>query len=314
MSRIDRALRIREGGTGAGPTDPPDANASGASPLHQYDREERIAVIQRDAREETQRHVREEPAVEAIEPRQAPIRPVRPIRRARRTDPSADEDRKARLVTGNPSSVSVEQYRKLAAVLHEAQMESGLKSVIITSALPGEGKTLTAVNLALTLAESYERRVLLIDADLRGPSLHHALDISNERGLGDALRDGQEPNFVEVTTELTALCAGTPGPTPLASLTSRRMGEIVEHCESRFDWVLIDTPPVGVLPDAQVLTRLVGAVLFVVGAGSTPAVTVERAIAELGGPDAIFGIVLNRVEERRIPDASYYGRYLSPSK
>ena len=314
MSRIDRALRIREGGAGTTPTDPPDRDGGDASSLHQYDREERIAVIQRDVREETERDVREEPAVEVAEPRQAPSRPVRPIRRTRRPAPSVDEDRKARLVTGNSNSVSVEQYRKLAAVLHDAQVENGLKSVIITSALPGEGKTLTAVNLALTLAESYERRVLLIDADLRGPSLHHALDISSERGLGDALRDGQEPNFVEVTAGLTALGAGTPGPTPLASLTSKRMGEIIQQCESRFDWVLIDTPPVGVLPDAQVLTRLVGAVLFVVGAGSTPAVTVERAIAELGGPDAIFGVVLNRVDERRIPDADYYGRYLSPSK
>ena len=79
--------------------------------------------------------------------------------------------------------------------------------------------------------------------------------------------------------------------------------------------MLIDTPPVGVLPDAQVLARLAGAVLFVVGAGSTPAETVERSIAELGGPDAIFGVVLNRVEERRIPDADYYGRYqAAPSK
>ena len=73
--------------------------------------------------------------------------------------------------------------------------------------------------------------------------------------------------------------------------------------------MLIDTPPIGVLPDAQVLVRLAGAVLFVVGAGTTPAATVERAIAELGGPDAIFGVLLNRVDERRIPSASYYGHY-----
>jgi capsular exopolysaccharide synthesis family protein len=314
MSRIDRALRIREGGAGATPTDPPDAPAGDASSLHQYDREERIAVIQREVREEVQHDFQEETAAEVVEHREPTIRPARLKRHIRRTDPSADEDRRARLVTGNSSSVSVEQYRKLAAVLHDAQVESGLKSVIITSALPGEGKTLTAVNLALTLTESYERRVLLIDADLRGPSLHHALDLANERGLGDALRDGHEPHFVEAASGLSVLVAGRPGPTPLAGLTSRRMGEILEYCESRFDWVLIDTPPVGVLPDAQVLTRLVGAVLFVVGAGSTPAATVERAIAELGGPDSVFGIVMNRVDERRIPDADYYGRYMTSSK
>ena len=87
------------------------------------------------------------------------------------------------------------------------------------------------------------------------------------------------------------------------------MAEVLEECAARFDWVLIDTPPVGVLPDAQVLARLVGEVILVIGAGSTPAAAVERAIAELGGPDAISGTVLNRVEERRIPDAGYYGQY-----
>jgi len=184
MSRIDRALRIREGGTGAGPTDSPDAKAGDAPSLQQYDREERIAVIQRE--------VREEPAVEVVEQRKPTSRPVRSTRPSRPVNAAADEDRKARLVTGNSSGVSIEQYRKLAAVLHDEQVESGLKSVMITSALPGEGKTLTAVNLALTLTESYERRVLLIDADLRGPSLHHALNLSNGRGLSDALQDGQE--------------------------------------------------------------------------------------------------------------------------
>ena len=83
----------------------------------------------------------------------------------------------------------------------------------------------------------------------------------------------------------------------------------MEELTARFDWVLLDASPVGVLPDAQVLARVVGGVILVIGAGSTPAAAVERAIAELGGPDAILGTVLNRIEERRIPDVSYYGKY-----
>ena len=306
MSRIDRALRIREGGTAALPTDPPDAQAGDTAPLQQYDREERIAVIQRD--------VREEPA-EVVEERPTASRRAGSTRPSPRVNASIDEEHRSRLVTATSSNVSIEQYRRLAAALHEEQVGSKLKSVMITSALPGEGKTLTALNLALTLTESYQRRVLLIDADLRGPSLHHALSLSNDRGLSDALADGQELSFVDVSSSLSVLCAGTPGPTPLAGLTSRRMEEILEQCAARFDWVLIDTPPVGVLTDAQVLARLAGAVLFVIGAGSTPAATVERSIAELGGPDAIFGLVLNRVDEHRIPDADYYDRYQPvPSK
>jgi len=195
-------------------------------------------------------------------------------------------------------------------VLHEDQVQRQLKTVMITSALPQEGKTLTLVNLALTLSESYARRVLVIDADLRWPGVHTVLDIPNDRGLSEALRDGQhELPFVEVSSHLSALTAGKPGPSPLAGLTSNRMGEVIEACAARFDWVLIDTSPVGVLPDAQVLARLVGAVILVIGAGSTPAAAVERAVAELGGPDSIIGTVLNRVEERRIPEANYYGQY-----
>jgi Mrp family chromosome partitioning ATPase len=87
------------------------------------------------------------------------------------------------------------------------------------------------------------------------------------------------------------------------------MGDVLVECAKHFDWVLIDTSPIGVLPDAQVLARFTGAVIFVIAAGSTPAATVERAFAELGGPDAIFGTVLNRVEDRRVPEVDYYGHY-----
>ena len=220
-----------------------------------------------------------------------------------------DADVQARLVTAATSTVSLEQYRRLATVLHEEQVRRQLKTVMITSALPQEGKTLTIVNLALTLSESYARRVLVIDADLRWPGVHTVLDIPNDRGLSEALRDGQqELSFVEVSSRLSVLTAGKPGPTPLAGLTSSRMAEVIETCAGRFDWVLIDTSPVGVLPDAQVLARLVGAVILVIGAGSTPAAAVERAIAEIG-PDSILGTVLNRVDERRVPQAGYYGKY-----
>jgi capsular exopolysaccharide synthesis family protein len=180
---------------------------------------------------------------------------------------------------------------------------------MITSAVPHEGKTLTVVNLALTLSESYARRVLVIDADLRWPCVHTVLGIQNERGLSETLRDGRhEIPFTEVSSHLSALTAGHPGPTPLAGLTSERMGEVIQECAARFDWVLIDTSPVGVLPDAHVLARLAGGVLFVIAAGSTPATAVERAIGELG-PDSIIGTVLNRVDERRIPEAGYYSKY-----
>ena len=294
------------------PTEPRDRHADGAS-LRQYDREERHT----EPHSEPRIHDDAEPA-EAGHRRAEAVRWPRPDvasrpSPARRAKFAVDSERRARLVSETSSAASIEQYRKLAAVLHEEQVRSQLKTVIVTSALPSEGKTLTVVNLALTLSESYGRRVLVVDADLRGPSLHDALNIANNRGLSEALTDDQPVSLVPVSSELAVLTAGTPGPAPLAGLASERMAQVLEECASGFDWVLIDTPPVGVLSDAQVLARLAGAVIFVVAAGVTPAETVERAIAELGGPDAIFGVVLNRVEDRRIPSAGYYRHYQAPS-
>jgi succinoglycan biosynthesis transport protein ExoP len=85
---------------------------------------------------------------------------------------------------------------------------------------------------------------------------------------------------------------------------------LLEECARRFDWVLLDTPPVGVLPDAQLLARLAGAVILVIGANSTPAALIERAVAELG-PECIIGTVLNRVGTHVISEAGYVDRYHS---
>jgi capsular exopolysaccharide synthesis family protein len=220
-------------------------------------------------------------------------------------------DAAERLVTISSSAISVEQYRRLAATLHDVQVSNGLKTVMLTSSVPNEGKTLTSVNLAFTLSDSYARRVLVIDADLRCPCLHSLLGLSNARGLSEVLADGRlDLPFIEVSERLSVLTAGRPGPAPLAGLSSPRMRALLEECARRFDWVLVDTPPVGVLPDAQLIARLAGAVVLVIGAGSTPAALVERAVAELG-PECIIGTVLNRVDTHVISEAGYVDRYHS---
>lgn len=295
MSRVDEALRLSEG-AGPGQEKDPDGKAAG-SPLNQYFRERGDRAGSDESRGPR--------LVDAEDPA-----PRVDDRAGDPPGPALDDARLARLVIGTSNSVSVEQYRRLAAVLHEEQAEDALTTVMVTSAVPGEGKTLTAVNLALTLSESYARRVIVIDADLRAPSVHTTLGIPNEAGLSDALRntDGHLP-IQQVTNGLSVMTAGRVGLNPLAGLSSRRMEEILLDLAGRYDWVLLDASPVGVLPDAQVLARLVGGVILVIGAGSTPAAAVERAIAELGGPDALIGTVLNRTEEHRIPDAGYCGRY-----
>jgi capsular exopolysaccharide synthesis family protein len=205
--------------------------------------------------------------------------------------------------------LTVEQYRRLAAVLHHLQAEHGMKTLMVTSAVPQEGKTLTVTNLALTLSESYQQRVLLIDADLRRPSVHELLGITNGVGLADIVADrGRAMPVVEVSPQLSVLTAGRRLARPLALLTSERMSEVIADAAAGFDWVLLDTPPVGLLPDAQLLARLTEGVLFVIAAGVTPYPLVRHAVNELG-KERIVGTVLNQVEKRTLAANDSYGGY-----
>lgn len=260
-------------------------------------------------------YLHEPPGFPRAEPA-APPRPVdvRPVPVPAATTVAIDTvaepgaaTRENRLVGADASStVPMEQYRRLAATLHDAQVETGLKTVMITSSVPQEGKTLTVVNLALTLSESYGRRVLLIDADLRRPAVHEVLGVSNDCGLGQILRsDRYELPLTAVSPTLSVLPAGEGGPNPLAGLTSEKMRALLDECASRFDWVLLDAPPVRLLADTRLLARLAHAVVLVVRARSTPRAVVEKAIGEIGR-ECIIGTVLNNVEDRSIAEEHYY--------
>jgi capsular exopolysaccharide synthesis family protein len=207
---------------------------------------------------------------------------------------------------------SVEQYRRLAATLHHAQTQSGLKVLMVASAMPGEGKTLTATNLALTLSESYRRNVLIIDADLRRPTMHEIFQIPNIAGLNEALisSDMLPPAF-ELSPRLTLLPAGRPNPDPISVLTSPRMRELVRDAGAGFDWVIVDTPPVGLLTDANLLAGMVDAVIMVVAAGKVSYKIVQRA-ADALGRERIIGVVLNRADSvfsEKYKYEGYYGGY-----
>lgn len=199
------------------------------------------------------------------------------------------------VVDTNISAASREQYRRLAATLHHAQRDRGLEVVMITSAVPGEGKTLTAANLALTLSESYRRSVLLVDADLRRPALHSVFRIDNSSGLGEGLVAAEQHRLPvrQVSERLAILPAGHPSADPMAGLTSDRMRRLLEEAREVFDWVIIDTPPVALLPDANLLGSMVDGIAIVVKAGSTSYELVRRAIDAVGR-QRILGVVLNR--------------------
>jgi capsular exopolysaccharide synthesis family protein len=204
----------------------------------------------------------------------------------------------------------VEQFRGLAAALLRAQTEHHLKSVIVTSASPGDGKSHVSVNLALTLADSYRRRVLLVDADLRRPTLHQLFRVSNAKGLSDALTgsaDGRAA-VVQVSDVLTLLPSGRLEANPLSGLSSDRMKRLVADAGSRFDWVILDSPPVGVLADAHLVAETVDAALLVVRAGVTHYEDLEVAADKLGH-EKILGIVLNAIDPAEIRGKRYYTYY-----
>ncbi len=209
---------------------------------------------------------------------------------------------------------SVEQYRRLAATLHHAQVQTGLKIVMVASAMPGEGKTLTATNLALTLSESYRRKVLIIDADLRRPTMHQIFDIPNIAGLNEALTAFEVlPSAFELSPRLTLLPAGRPNPDPIGILTSPGMRELVRSAGEGFDWVIVDTPPVGLLTDANLLAGMVDAVVMVVAAGRVSYRVLQKSVEALGR-ERIIGVVLNRSVDAPFGRAYQYEGYYGAAR
>lgn len=212
------------------------------------------------------------------------------------------------VVTGRAEQSTVEQYRKLAATMHHAQTDRELKVVMVSSAVSGDGKTLTATNLALTFSESYRRRVLLIDADLRRPSIHEVFQLPNLTGLTDSLRSDAEGRLplVQASGRLSLLLAGRPDSDPMSALTSGRMRFLLGEAAAAFDWVIIDTPPLVLLPDANLLAAMVDAAILVIGAGKTPYGLITRAI-EAVGRNRILGVVLNRADLAHVAGGYGYG-------
>jgi protein-tyrosine kinase len=207
---------------------------------------------------------------------------------------------------------SREQYRRLAATLYHTQVAGGLKVVMIASAVAGEGKTLTAANLALTLSESYRRNVLLIDGDLRRPSLHTVFRMESTPGLSDGLiAEHTKMPLHRLTEHLTLLTAGRPTSDPMAALISSRMQRLIREARETFEWIIIDTPPVGLMTDANLMAAMADGAIVVVKAGSTPYHLVHRAVDALGR-DRLLGVVLNRTTlgpEGGKYYSNYYGQY-----
>jgi capsular exopolysaccharide synthesis family protein len=194
-----------------------------------------------------------------------------------------------------PQSLAAEQYRSLRTRLTRSENGRAVRAIIVTSPNKGDGKTLTAANLALTMAQEFQQRVLLLDADLRRPAIHRLFGIAETPGLSDVLMGGASLDDALVTVRdhrLTVLPSGIIPMHPAELLGSAAMRRILDMLRTRFDRILIDMPPIAPLADVTIASALADGVLMIVRAGVTPKPAIERALSGLD-LSKVLGLVLN---------------------
>ncbi len=202
-------------------------------------------------------------------------------------------------VNPRPGEGGPERFRTLRSRLYKIASTRKLKKVLITSGVAAEGKTFVASNLAQSIVQQPELRVLMIDADLRASRLHLLFGAPSCPGLSDYLR-GEADEYAVIqkgTSEnLFLIPGGSLVSNPSELLLSDRMKQLLDVATPCFDWIIIDSPPTLPVHDASVLADLVDGVLFVIRAGSTDAEIVERTVGEFHGKN-LLGAVLNQVQK-----------------
>jgi capsular exopolysaccharide synthesis family protein len=209
----------------------------------------------------------------------------------------------------------VEAYRMLRTSVLLSSAGNPPKTILVTSSQPAEGKTTTAVNTAISLAQ-LGSSVLLIDADLRRPSVHRMFKVSQERGLSGYLSGNDEIEDLIIKLSipnLSILPAGPNPPNPAELISSERMKDLLRTMAERYDHILIDSPPLISVTDPVILSTMVDGTILIVQAGRSSRELLRRARQELNGVGAkVFGVVLNNVNLKREGyDDYYYHRYHS---
>lgn len=223
---------------------------------------------------------------------------------------SEEEPRSIELISHfAPDSTFAESYRSLRTALLLSGPLASLKSLIITSPLPNEGKSVTISNLAVSLAQM-EKKVLLVDADLRRPKQHRIFNLKNHDGLSNYLTMGLDLDRMIKTTLVPSLYlinSGPVPPNPAELLGSDRMKGLLERLKAAFDFILIDTPPILSVTDSQVLGRMVDGLVLVVQADRTPkeALRQSREIIDLLQLKT-YGVVINALN---LDNRGYYHRH-----
>lgn len=208
----------------------------------------------------------------------------------------------------DPGSFEADQYRALRHILERGH--AGKKLIAVTSAAPGDGKTMTTLNLAGALAHAPEARILVLDLDLRTPSVGQRIGLKEQSpGLVDLVLD-PDLTLSDVVRRhprhhLAVVPAGRRMTVTYELLTSARLGSVLEDARRQYDYVVVDTPPIVPVPDTRLIAKWIDGFLMVLGAHRTPRVLFEEAM-NLMDPTKLIGIVFNGDDR---PLAGYYGSY-----
>jgi len=213
-----------------------------------------------------------------------------------------------------PKSLGAEQFRKLRTYLLQMNVQNPPKAIMVTSATSGEGKTFVSVNLAAGLARELHAHALLVDCDLRVPSLADLFGFPNKLGLSDYLRDGRKiPDLLLKTgiEKLSLLPGGNIPENPTELIGSKKMEDLVLELKSRYNdrYIIFDSTPILATSESEVLSKLVDGIIVVVRAGVTPRETVKQAISFLE-KEKILGVVLNHLQFR---SPGLHSRYFGSS-
>jgi protein-tyrosine kinase len=209
-------------------------------------------------------------------------------------------------------TIGIEEFRTLRSRLYRIRESQKLQTLLVTSALPGEGKSFVTANLAQVIARQHERRVLLIDADLRWSRLHQSLGTTIEPGLSEYLQGQADETAILQRGPLKNLffiAGGRQVNNPLELVASERLKVLLQRLSPYFDWIIMDSPPAGLVSDASLMADMCDGVLLVVQAGETPFDVAQKVRQELEGK-RLLGVVLNRAEPNSVYSYDYYGRYL----
>ena len=213
----------------------------------------------------------------------------------------------------DPKSVISEQYRAIRTNIEYSSVDQNTKTILVTSSDKNEGKTTTVSNLAVSFA-NLNKKVLLIDCDLRNASIHKMFRLNNIYGLTDILAKDRAVDKCIQETELEnlyVLTAGSAPPNPAEILSSEKMKNLIEDLKNMYDYIFIDTPPIGLVTDAGVLSSFIDGVVLVVKSESVEKKYLEETKKKLDAVDArILGAILNsyKSEQKDYNYYSYYGK------